>query len=116
MKKIASLSLAALMFFSCKKDNETFKVRYTVTGVDVSQFKISYNLTDHLAETPFTGTKDTTIYQSIGTVLKLDTKAEGHNNLVGSIYVNDYIVATATDEDTDADNKTQVKIDYTIAK
>ena len=100
MKKIALLSFAAFMFFSCKKDNETFKVRYTVTGVDVSQFKISYNTTDHLAETPFTGTKDTTIYQSIGTVLKLDIKADSHYSLLGSIYVNDNLVATGTDEDS----------------
>ena len=116
MKTIALFSLAILLFLSCKKDNNTtqYKVKYVVTGENVTQFKISQNTTDNFVKTPFSGTKDTTVYVEFGATLKLDTKAENHN-LVGSIYVNDVLKATGTDLDSNQDNKTEVKIDYTIA-
>ena len=113
MKKIALLSSIVFLLFSCKKDknNTTYKVRYSVTGNSVNQFKITQGGTDNLVSTPFSGTKDTTIYLSAGVLVKLDTKAD-NNNLVGTIYVNDVLKATATDTDLDGDGKTQVKIEY----
>jgi hypothetical protein len=116
MKTIALLSSFVFLFISCKKDNNhaSYKVKYVVTGDNVTQFKISRGSTDNFVKSPFSGTKDTTVYVEFGTTLKLDTKAENHN-LVGSIYVNDELKATGTDLDTDQDGKTDVKIDYTIA-
>lgn len=114
MKKALFVSFTLLTLFACKKDkSETFKVRYTVTGNNVNQFKISYGLTDNQLAVPFSGTKDTTIYQPSGTPVKLDTKAN-NNNLVGAIYVNDVLVASQTDTDSDGDGKTEVKLDYSI--
>jgi hypothetical protein len=86
-------------------------VTYTVTGDAVNQFKITAGSTDNLVSTPFSGTKDTTVYLSAGVSVKLDTKADDHN-LVGTIYVNDILKATATDTDLDGDGKTEVKIEY----
>jgi len=113
MKQIALLSSIVLLLCSCKKDKNStiYKVTYSVTGDNVNQFKITQGTTDNFVATPFSGTKDTTVYMQSGTMLKLDTKAD-NNNLVGSIYVNDVLKATATDADVDGDNKTQVKIDY----
>lgn len=114
MKKTLFVSFAFLALFACKKDkSETFKIRYTVTGNTINQFKISYGLTDKDITVPFSGTKDTTIYQPAGTPVKLDAKAN-NNNLFGAIYVNDVLVASQTDADTDGDGKTEVKLDYTI--
>ena len=113
MKKIALLSLPVFLLLGCKKDKDSnnYKVTYTVTGNAVNQFKITQGATDNLVATPFSGTKDTTVYLQAGTLAKLDTKAD-NNSLVGSIYVNDVLKATATDSDIDGDGKTQVKIEY----
>lgn len=117
MKKIVLLPFILLLLQSCKKDKiTTYKIKYSVTGTAVTQFKISYSSTDKFLATPFTGTKDTTFYQAVGTDLKLDAKADSHNILTGSISINDVIVSTFTDTDVDGDNKTQVKIDYTITQ
>ena len=116
MKTIALFSLAVFLFLSCKKDNNStqYKVKYVVTGDSVNQFKISQDATDDFVKSDFSGTKDTTVYVQFGAVLKLDAKANDHN-LVGSIYVNDVLKVTGTDLDSNQDNKTEVKIDYTIA-
>jgi len=113
MKQIALLASVVLLLVSCKKDKDstTYKVKYSVTGNFVNQFKITNGTTDNFVATPFSGTKDTTVYMQSGTMLKLDTKAE-NNNLVGAIYVNDVLKVTGTDTDTDGDGKTQVKIEY----
>jgi len=117
MKQTAVLCSLILLLFSCKKnkDNTIYKVTYSVTGNSVNQFKFSEGSTDNYVETPFSGTMDTTVYVQAGTTLKLDTKAD-NNNLVGSISVNDIIMATGTDTDTDGDSKTQVKLDFTLPK
>ncbi|HEY0355630.1 MAG TPA: hypothetical protein VGC29_05470 [Flavisolibacter sp.] len=116
MKKIAFFCLAVLSIVACKKEkDETYKVKYVVTGDAVSQFKFSTGATDNSAETPFNGTQDTTIYVAAGTLVKLDAKANS-NNLVGSIYVNDAIVVNGTDNDTDGDGKTNVKLEYLLPK
>ena len=114
MKTFALLSSIVFLFLSCKKDNNTsYKVKYVVTGDSVNQFKITIGATDEFVKATFSGTKDTTVYVQAGTNVKLDTKANDHN-LVGSIYVNDVLAATATDTDTDGDGKTEVKLDYTV--
>ena len=116
MKQIALTFFIVLALTACKKDKqENIKVKYSVTGDNVNQFKISYGLTDNLLVVPFSGTKDTVIYQPVGTVVKLDTKAD-NNNLVGTIHVNDIMVATQTDSDTDGDGKTQVKLQYNLSQ
>ena len=93
----------------------SYKVTYRVTGDNVNQFKITEGSTDHIVVTPFSGTKDSTVYVQSGTMLKLDTKADNHN-LVGSIYVNDDLKATGADSDVDGDGKTQVKLDYGLPR
>jgi hypothetical protein len=107
------------LFISCGKSSNssqstTYKVKYTVTGDSVNQFKISLFANDLFLQTPFSGTRDTTIYVYFGADLKLDAKAID-SNLVGSIYVNDVLKATGTDLDADGDGKTEVKIGYTIS-
>lgn len=116
MKKIALSSIVVLSLFACKKENneDNFKVKYTVTGISVDQFKVGIMLTEHPVATPFTGTRDTTVYLSAGTTVKIDAKASSNNSLIGSIYVNDTQVATLTDSDADGDSKTQIKLEYTI--
>jgi hypothetical protein len=117
MKKASLILFVAIVVFACKKDDKhegSYKVKYSVTGASVNQFDITSNTDVHSVYTPFTGTRDTTVYLSAGTVLKLDAKATSHNALIGSIYVDDTMVATLTDSDADGDSKTQVKIDYTI--
>ena len=115
MKQAAVLCSLILLLFSCKKskDNTIYKVTYTVTGNSVNQFKFSEGSTDNYVETPFSGTMDTTVYVQGGTVLKLDSKAD-NNNLVGSISVNNILMASGTDTDIDGDGKTQVKLDFTL--
>ena len=116
MKITLFISIALFTLLACKKEKTTagvYKVKYSVTGNSVNQFKISYGAVDNLVTVPFSGTKDTTIYQPAGTSIKLDTKAD-NNNLVGSIYVNDVLVASQTDTDNDGDGKTEVKLDYSI--
>jgi hypothetical protein len=116
MKKIAIFSFAALTLFACTKEKHEgeYKVKFSVTGTTVEQFKTSCGLTENNVATPFAGTRDTTIYVQAGTALKLDTKASSHEALSASIFVNDAVVATLTDADADNDSKTQVKIEYTI--
>lgn len=115
MKKISLLALAIMSLVACKKDHEgAYKVRYTLTGTIVEQFKVNYNTTEHFVETPFTGTRDTTLYVQAGTTISLDAKAGSSEDLIGSIYVNDGLVATQTDGDADADGKTAIKVEYTI--
>ena len=115
MKQTALFCSLILLLFSCKKskDDTMYKVTYTVTGNSVNQFKFSEGSTDNYVETPFAGTMDTTVYVLAGTVLKLDTKAD-NNNLIGTISVNDVVMASGTDTDIDGDNKTQVKLDLTL--
>lgn len=116
MKKITMLSLAALVLFACKKDNDgTYKVKFVSTGDNVTQFKVYQGSTVADKAVPFSGTRDTTIFVPVGTMVKLDSKANS-NSLVGAIYINDVQVATGTDTDTDGDGKSQVKLEYTVAK
>jgi hypothetical protein len=120
MKYLLMLSLACLVFTSCKKneDPSMYKVKFSVTGTSVNQFK--FNTEGLPASTsvavPFTGTRDTTVYVSLAQTLSLDTKADAttSSKLEGKIYVNDVLVASQVDEDTDKDGKTQVKLNYTI--
>ena len=119
LKAVAILFPILFLFISCgKSDNSsngtTYKVTYSVTGDSVNQFKISLYATDIFLQTPFSGSKDTTIYAYFGSNLRLDAKATD-SNLVGSIYVNDVLKATGTDLDPDGDGKTEVKIGYTIS-
>ena len=118
MKKITLLASIGFLLFACKKEKEstTYKVKYVVTGTFVNQFKITQGTTDNFVATPFSGTKDTTVYMQSGTMLKLDTKAENNNNLVGTIYVNEVLKVTGTDLDIDGDGKTQVKIEYALTQ
>lgn len=90
------------------------KVTYKVTGSQVDQFKITNGSTESWVKVPFTGTRDTTVYVAYGTNVKLDAKADGGTPLAGIIYINNAQVAMLTDTDNDADNKTQVKLDYAI--
>src|SRR2546425_49837 len=100
MKGIVFFAFSALALFACKKENNsTYKVKYSVSGTEVNQFKISFDATDNFVSTPFSATKDTVVYQPAGTMLKLDAKAGSGSNLIGAIYVNDALVATQTDAD-----------------
>ena len=115
----AILFFIILIFTSCTKNGNssystTYKVQYTVTGDSVNQFKISLFENDVFLQTPFSGTRDTTLYVYFGADLRLDARAID-SNLVGSIYVNDVLKATGTDLDADGDGKTEVKIGYTIS-
>lgn len=118
MKNLVLIAASALVLFACKKNNSasSYKVRYTVTGSSVNQYTITLDSANNSIATPFTGARDTTVYVSAGTTLKLDAKASGVTTLVGAIYVNDVMVVTASDPDLDGDNKTEVKINYTISK
>ena len=117
MKKVTFLALIILFtVVACKKDtNTTYKIKFAVTGTDVTQFKINDGVTDHFVTAQFSGTKDTTIYlQSIST-LKVDAMSDGPS-LYATIFVNDIPVITGYDADEDGDSKTQVKPEYTILK
>lgn len=119
MKKTIIAASALFLLFACKKSEHqtgTYKVKYTVTGSTVNQFKITVDSSDKTVYTPFTGSRDTTIYVSGGSTLKLDAKADGVSALAGTIFVNDAMVANGSDPDTDGDNKTEVKISYAIPK
>ena len=117
MKRIAVFCFVAVVLVACKKEDKhegAYEVKFSVTGTSVAEFKTTCNLIEHDDVTPFSGTKDTTIYVQAGTALKLDAKASSHEALSGSIFVNGSQVATLTDADADADSKTQIKLDYTI--
>ncbi len=121
MKRTLLLSFITLAVFACKKKEEItplYKVKFSITGTSVNQFKFN---SDALAAsitmaTPFTGTKDTTIYLGPGKVVSLDGKATATagKSLVGRIYINDTEVALQTDADADGDGKTAVHLDYTL--
>jgi len=117
MKAIISLPVILFLLSACGKSSDsssyTYKVRFVVTGDSVTQFTISLNAYDNTVSTPFSGMKDTTIYVQFGANLRLDAKAID-SNLVGSIYVNDVLKATATDKDSDGNGKTEVKTGYSI--
>ena len=113
MKKITFFALISLLsIVACKKDKDTtYKVKYSVSGTAVSQYKMTVGIYDNFVSTPFTGTKDTTIYMQSVSTLKLDAMGDGPS-MAGTIYVNDVPIITGNDPDTDGDNKTQVKIEY----
>ncbi|MES2881957.1 MAG: hypothetical protein V4676_07410 [Bacteroidota bacterium] len=116
MKKTAILALISFAFFACKKGNtETYSVKFITTGNDVTQFKFYQGQTTADKAVPFSGTQDTTVVVSAGTMVKLDSKANS-NNLTGAILVNGKEVVTGVDADTDGDGKSQVKIVYTLPK
>ena len=117
MKRLAILSLIAVVLFACKKENKhegEYGVRYVITGTNVDQFKATVDSTGHIVATPFSGTKDTTIYVHASSVIKLEAKASSHEALSGSIAVDGTQVASLTDTDGDGDSKTQIKLEYTI--
>jgi len=115
MKKLAIVCSASFIFFACKKDkDDTYIVKFVTTGTNVTQFKFYQGSITGDKAVPFSGTQDTTMTVPAGTNLKLDSKANS-NNLTGSIYVNGVQVVTGTDTDPDGDNKSQVKIEYTLA-
>ena len=115
MKTLAILLIASFTIISCSKNTDTVKVRFVTTGNDVTQFKFTSGSTIADKSVPFSGTQDTTIMVAKGTMVKLDSKANS-NSLAGMIFVNDAQVAVGTDTDTDGDNKSQVKLEYSIPK
>lgn len=110
-----SLLLAVLLVASCKKDNTAVQVRFVTTGTEVTQFKFTTGATEVSKDVPYSGSRDTTVTVSKGTLVKLDSKASS-NNLSGAIFVDGRQVATQTDTDPDGDGKSQVKVDYSIPK
>jgi hypothetical protein len=117
MKKIIITSMVLLSLYSCKKSDSnkgTYKVKYVVSGTAVDQFKITVNSADKSVSTPFTGTRDTTLYVTSASNIKLDAKGNGASVLTGTIYVDDTIVASGSDADANGDNKTEVKLNYDI--
>ncbi len=119
LKATALLFPVIMLFISCSKSSNsshstTYQVKFTVTGDSVNQFKISLFSKDVFLQTPFSGTRDTTINVYYGADLRLDAKGID-SNLAGSIYVNDVLKATGTDLDANGDGKTEVKIGYTIS-
>jgi hypothetical protein len=116
MKTIAILFLASFVFFACKKDKaEAYTVRFVTTGSNVTQFKFYQGSTIADKSVPFSGTQNTTMVVAAGMVVKLDSKANS-NNLTGAIFVNGRQVVSGVDTDTDGDGKSQVKVEYTLAK
>lgn len=115
MKTLALLLIASFAIISCSKSSDTVKVRFVTSGTDVTQCKVTNGSTITDKAVPFTGTQDTTIIVSKGTMVKLDSKANS-NNLSGQIFVNDAQVANGTDGDTDGDGKSQVKLEYSVPK
>lgn len=113
MKNIILIAASLLLFVACDKEETVQKVKFSVTGTSVTDAKFNYKSSIHGIPTPFDGTRDTTIIASIGESISLDAKATG-GQLAGKIFVNDALVAEKTDEDIDADGKTQVKISWTI--
>jgi len=117
MKKTAFVALIGLLFLvACSKaKNTTYKVKYSVIGTAVTEFKITGGDKEYIISTPFDGTKDTTIFLETITALKLDAKGDGPS-LIGTIFINDYPVLSGYDSDEDGDNKTQVTTEYTMPK
>lgn len=116
MTKIAILICASAFFFACKKEkNDTYTVKFVSSGSNVTQFKFHQGSTISDKAVPFSGTQDTTVMVAAGTMVKLDLKANS-NNLTGSIYVDNVLVSNGSDADTDGDGKSQVKLEYTLAK
>jgi hypothetical protein len=114
MKQFIIVGLLMLTTIACKKKDEIYKVKFSVTGNSVNDFKFNYgNTINTYNKEPFSGTRDTTIYLGADKAVTLDAKSTG-GPLTGRIYVNDDLVLEQTDSDIDKDGKTQVKIDYTI--
>lgn len=114
MKTIAFIFLASLLFFSCKKSNETYQVKFVATGTEVTQFKYYIGSTFSDVAVPFTGTRDFVISVAKGTMVKLEAKASS-NNLSGVIFVNNVMMANGTDGDTDGDGKSEIKLEYQLS-
>lgn len=116
MKTIALLFVASMTLFACKKSNpEAYTVKFVTTGSNVTQFKFYQGSTIADKSVPFSGTQDTSMVVAAGMVVKLDSKANS-NNLAGAIFVNGVQAASGADADADGDGKSQVKIEYTLAK
>ena len=115
MKKIAFVALIGLFsVVACNKgENTTYKIKYSVSGTAVTEFKITAGITEYFITTPFDGTMDTTIILQSVSPLRLDAKGDGPS-LIGTIFVNDMPVLSGYDSDTDGDNKTQVTTEYLI--
>ena len=117
MKKIAFIALIGLLFIvACTKEkNTTYKIKFSVIGTTVTEFKINDGVSDKFILAPFTESKDTTIYLQSVTTLKLDAKGDGPS-LIGTIFINDMPVISGYDSDVDGDNMTQMTATYTILK
>lgn len=113
MKNIILIAASLFLFVACNKEEMVQKVKLSVTGTSVTDAKFNYKSTIHSIHTPFDGTRDTTFIANIGESVSLDVKATG-GPLAGKIFLNDILVAEQTDEDIDADGKTQVKVSWTI--
>jgi hypothetical protein len=116
MKTLTVLSLVCFILVACTKEKkEAYTVKFVATGSNVTQFKFYQGSTSSDKSVPFSGTQDTTMLVAAGTMVKLDAKANS-NNLAGAIFVNGVEVVNGTDLDTDGDGKSQVKIEFTLAK
>lgn len=113
MKNLLLIAALLLSIVACDKEETVQEVKFSVTGISVTDAKFNYKSSIHSIGTPFDGTRDTTIIANIGESISLDAKATG-GPLTGQIFVNDVLVAEQNDEDADADGKTQVKINWTI--
>lgn len=113
MKKLFLIAFLAASVVSCDKEDNDMEVKFSVTGSDVNEVKFNYKNTFNSIATPFTGTRDTTIYAKIGETISLDAKATG-GALKGQIFVNGLLNAEQIDADTDGDGKSQVKVSWTV--
>jgi hypothetical protein len=113
MKKLFLIACLALPLVACEKDDKEMEVKFSVTGTEVNEVKFNYKSTLNSIATPFTGTRDTTIYANIGETISLDAKATG-GSLKGQIFVNGLLAAEQIDADSDNDGKAHVKVDWTV--
>lgn len=115
MKKLLPVVFGVMLIAACEKEDEGMgqKIRFSVTGTDVNEVKFNYKSSFHNIITPFTGTRDTTIYANLGETISLDAKATG-GALKGQIFVNELLATEQIDADTDGDGKAQVKVNFTI--
>ena len=113
MKKLFFIACLGLPLAACQKEEAENEVRFSVTGTEVNEVKFNYKSTLNSIATPFTGTRDTTVYANIGETISLNAKSTG-GALKGQIFVNGILAAEQLDQDTDGDGKTQVKVDWTV--
>lgn len=113
MKKILLIACLALPLAACQKEDMETEVKFSVTGTEVNEVKFNYKSTINSIATPFTGSRDTTVYANIGETISLNAKATG-GALKGQIFINGILAAEQIDADSDGDGKTQVKVDWTI--